>query len=274
MRGAGHCQGLPRQPAREEGWACCPGGAARGGRRQRGQGQAERDLQRPTKGIQRQRMAETRSERGRLWERGRRQVLVRVWETTETDNWQGGTDSQTGWLPGRERACLGAGGSHRGMTEMDGPVAGGDKPEAGGNIEADNKERTGTEGQAGHADGEAEQTAAGQGSGSLRTGRKVPGAQSWPQSGPLLSGLPIGGMGITSPVQTPHLPASPRAQSTHSWQGDWSEIPSLPTRQGQVSRPWESAQSFLPTFTGSDHPLVTMEAPSVQTAHLSPCESE
>lgn len=26
------------------------------------------------------------------------------------------------------------------MTEMDGPVAGGDKPEAGGNIEADNKE--------------------------------------------------------------------------------------------------------------------------------------
>lgn len=38
--------------------------------------------------------------------------------------------------------CPGAGGSHRGLTEMDGPVTGGDKPAAGGNIEADNKERT------------------------------------------------------------------------------------------------------------------------------------
>lgn len=138
MRGGGHCQGLPRQPAREEGWACRPGWAARGGRRQRGQGQAEtcRNRQRESRDSERQRH---RQEEGDA-EGRRRQVLVRVWETPETDNWQGGTDSQTGWLPGRERVCPGAGGSHRGMTEMDGPMAGGDKPEAGGNIEADNKE--------------------------------------------------------------------------------------------------------------------------------------
>lgn len=40
--------------------------------------------------------------------------------------------------------------SHRGMTEIDGGVTGGDKPEAGGNIEADNKRReTRNEGAAG-----------------------------------------------------------------------------------------------------------------------------
>lgn len=53
MRGGGHCQGLPRQPAREEGWACRPGWAARGGRRQRRQGQAE------GAGPGRERLAET-----------------------------------------------------------------------------------------------------------------------------------------------------------------------------------------------------------------------
>lgn len=67
------------------------------------------------------------------------------WESetpwTETDGWQGGTDSQTGRLPGRESVRLRAAGSHRAVTEMDGLVTGGDKPEAGGNIEADNTGR-------------------------------------------------------------------------------------------------------------------------------------
>lgn len=100
---------------------------------------AERDLQRQTKGVQRQRKAGSPSKTGRCGK-----VEDKSWsesETTLTDNRQGGTDSQTGRLPGRESVCLRAGRSHRAMTEMDGLVTEGDKPEAGGNIEADNKGR-------------------------------------------------------------------------------------------------------------------------------------
>lgn len=105
----------------------------------------------------------------------------------------------------------------------------------------------------GHADGEA-----GQGGGSLRTGLKVPGALSWPQSRAPTQGSTHRWHGHHQPCTNTPPPGLPRntEPSGHSLVAKGLvRDPKSPYPPGQVSRPWESTQSFLPTLTWSDHSL-------------------
>lgn len=108
--------------------------------------------------------------------------------------------------PGEGESVPKSRGSHRGMTKMDRLVTGGDKPEAGGTIEADNKERTRKGGQAGQCrpGGQANSSRA-RWTQYEDKGTEVTGVLSWP----LRSGLPICGRGVASLVQPSRHQASP-----------------------------------------------------------------
>lgn len=84
-----------------------------------------------------------------MQEGGRRQSWAESWRPLRQTSGREGLTPRQARLPGREMVCWRAGGSRRGMTEMDGRVTGGDKPEAGGNREADNKGRGTRNGEAG-----------------------------------------------------------------------------------------------------------------------------